>query len=155
MIEPRVFILASPLDPPWLVERTRRRHVQAELVQPGKRQLSKGCCWLINAGSWTPRRQLLTVPMSEQPVALVGAMLDEAGKPETAWRQWLQQTGGIALHPPPSVHSICLNDAAVEMADRMRWTSLEELVSELQARQVRFIRHAPLDVRHDRHLRVL
>ena len=109
---------------------------------------------MVQAGAWSPRLEVF-VPVHPQPCALIGATLSQADQPDAAWREWLQRTGGVATELPPSVLSVCLNPAALAIAESVEWRTLDELIALLHEHGVRIVRHAALDVAYDEHLRAL
>lgn len=156
MFEPECSVVAAADDAPWLMERTWRSlggTGSPRLAAPANSPSAQGR-WLVAAGAWTWRRPS-AVPEHPQAWALIGATLNEAWQPLDDWKTWLKRTGGIATEAPPPAHSLYLSPAATELAATLAWTSIDALVQQLLARQVRIIRHAPLDVRQDRSLRVL
>ena len=154
MIRPSACVVASPGDPPWLIARTRRSVERVALPLASLDSDETSPEWFVSAGAWS-LREVVRVPVSAKPCALIGATLDEANQPNPLWQQWLQGNGGICAELPPSVFSVCLNAAALVIANSFEWSTLDDLLGVLIDHQVRVVRHAALDVRHDTHLRAL
>jgi glycosyltransferase involved in cell wall biosynthesis len=140
----------------------------AETLQAGS-----GPVWLVRAGAWPASRDAITFPPPSgtgRPLAAVGVIRPQESVPAPAdstanqWTALLATTGGDftadADHPIrlPAVASVYLEpepaDQLAAMLSRNR--NLGEAMAEVLAQNgLRVVRYAPLDVHHDRALRVL
>ena len=150
MAMPReIRILSSPDDPVWSLQRTRR-----SLPPPP----AEGR-WIVRAGSWLPRHVPEWIwPGDDQPCLLIGCTLTPGTRtPIQPWLDLLHTNGGIfsSTDSPalPPIFSLWLNDAA--SAAWQDDDDIQALVTRALENHWQVIRHGPLDICFDPHVRVL